>query len=177
MDPVLLWWIGEAQMPIAPIEHVALHLRRAYGLDSLVLQSPLRPQGLFDERRKQHHSTRMLEWLLRHAPTGRVLGITDVDLFIPILTFVFGEAQLGGRAAVVSTWRLREGSSDPRLLAERLAKEAVHEIGHALGLVHCGAPLCPMSRSASVREVDRKRGQLCPDCLTLLSQAQTRVPS
>ena len=70
-----------------------------------------------------------------------------------------------------------DGAAGPRALAERLGKEAVHEVGHALGLLHCQTPACAMSRSASVREVDRKRSQLCPDCLTLLSQAQKRVPA
>jgi archaemetzincin len=115
----------------------------------------------------------MLEWLLRQeAGQGKVLGVTDVDLFIPILTFVFGEAQLGGRAAVVSTARLLEPAvRDDRLLVERLAKEAVHELGHALGLVHCALPECAMSRSASVRDVDRKRGALCRDCQSRLHDA------
>ena len=68
-----------------------------------------------------------------------MLGVTDRDLFIPILTYVFGEAQLGGRAAVVSTARLVEDVElfGPQLLVERLAKEAVHEVGHAFGLLHC----------------------------------------
>ncbi len=120
----------------------------------------------------------MLEWLLREGPAeGRVLGMTDVDLFIPILTFVFGEAQLDGRAAVVSTARLVEPVLvDRRVLWERLAKEAVHELGHALGLTHCSRPECAMSRSAGLRDVDRKGGQLCADCRTLLAQAQDREP-
>jgi archaemetzincin len=95
-----------------------------------------------------------------------VLGVTDVDLFIPILTFVFGEAQLGGSAAVVSTARLKEALpvADPRLVIERLAKEAIHELGHAMGLVHCATRDCAMGRSASVRDVDSKRGSLCGSC-------------
>jgi archaemetzincin len=95
-----------------------------------------------------------------------VLGFTDQDLFIPILTYVFGEAQLGGSAAVVSTARLGEGTDrfGRRLLVERLAKEAVHEVGHAFGLVHCGHEHCVMSRSPAVREVDEKGGGLCAEC-------------
>jgi archaemetzincin len=181
MSGIYLWWIGERASDAGTLEQVRARLERAFGVPARLRTDPARPSA-WDPRRRQHNSTQMLHWLGQAVPAlgveqVRLLGVTDQDLFIPILTFVFGEAQLGGRAAVVSTWRLREGSTDPRVHAERLAKEAVHEVGHALGLVHCGAPLCPMSRSASVREVDRKRGQLCPDCLTLLSQAQTRVPS
>ena len=76
------------------------------------------------------------------SPGDRVLAVTDVDLFIPVLTFVYGEAQLGGRAAVVSTARL---SVEPRApttpaVARRLVKETVHELGHTFGLLHCDAP-------------------------------------
>jgi archaemetzincin len=144
-------------------------------MPAVVLERPGRPEGTLDPRRRQHSSGRILEWLLRQGPgRGKVLGVTDVDLFIPILTFVFGEAQLGGRAAVVSTARLLDGAlRDERLLVERLAKEAVHELGHALGLVHCAVPECAMSRSASVREVDRKKGALCRDCLSRLRDARS----
>ena len=91
--------------------------------------------------------------------------MTDQDLFIPILTFVFGEAQLNGRAAVVSTARLGEpGLPDPRVSMERLAKESVHEVGHCLGLVHCDVPGCVMGRSSNARDVDRKRGEFCARC-------------
>jgi archaemetzincin len=94
-----------------------------------------------------------------------VLAVTDQDLFIPILTFVFGEAQLGGRVAVVSTARLGEpGLPDPRVALERLAKESVHELGHCFGLVHCDSPGCVMARSPGARDVDRKRGDFCSKC-------------
>ena len=73
--------------------------------------------------------------------------MTDADLFIPVLTFVYGEAQLGGRAAVVSTARLavEQGRHDPALVAERIVKECVHELGHTFGLLHCDTPGCVMT--------------------------------
>jgi len=128
--------------------------------------------GTFDPHRRQHSSRAVLAWLLAQAPAGeRVLGITDVDLFIPILTFVFGEAQLEGRAAVVSTARLVD-PADRRRTAWRLATESVHELGHTFGLLHCGAidrterraAPCVMSRSASLRAVDEKSPKLCATC-------------
>jgi archaemetzincin len=108
----------------------------------------------------------VVQWIARSGPPqGKVLGVTDADLFIPILTFVFGEAQLGGRSAVVSTARLAEpGLPDERIVMERLAKESVHEMGHVFGLLHCDVPGCVMGRSSSVRDVDKKRGDLCPTC-------------
>ena len=101
---------------------------------------------------------------------GKVLGVTDQDLFIPILTYVFGEAQLGGRVAVVSTARLTEdvALAGPRLFEDRLVKEAIHELGHVFGLTHCATPVCVMGRSGGVRDVDSKRADLCEDCLERL---------
>lgn len=100
----------------------------------------------------------------RHDDRGiKLLGVTDVDLYIPVLTFVFGEAQLGRQTAVVSIARLREGGIAAQVTA-RLVKEAVHEIGHTFGLVHCTSPSCVMARSAGLAAVDRKTDRLCADC-------------
>jgi archaemetzincin len=167
VEGICLWWIGENQPDSGMIDHVQMHVQRAFDLPVRIFEDPARPQGTLDPRRRQHASGRVLKWLLENGPPrSKVLGITDVDLFIPILTFVFGEAQLGGSAAVVSTARLKEPLPvpDPRLVIERLAKEAIHELGHAMGLLHCAAHDCAMGRSASVRDVDSKRGSLCSGC-------------
>jgi len=176
VETVWLWWIGEGEERRGDLEHVRMHVERAFGAAARIRVPPGRPDGSLDARRGQHSSARLLAWLLRHGRPGeKLLGITDVDLFIPILTFVFGEAQLGGDAAVVSTARLLDPASrDRRVLVERLAKEAVHELGHALGLVHCAEQACAMSRSASVREVDLKSGALCRDCAVRLGEARKR---
>jgi archaemetzincin len=89
-----------------------------------------------------------------------------VDLFIPVLTFVYGEALLGGRCAVVSTARLGRlpGSAGPDLSSSRLAKECVHELGHTFGLVHCSTARCVMARSVSLASVDGKSATFCNDC-------------
>src|SRR5512144_1175778 len=97
------------------------------------------PEGSFDSSRGQYNSTTVLKQLLDdpQEPASRTLGVTSVDLFTPVLTYVFGEAQLGGRAAVVSLHRLRSDvyglPPDEALLFERLHKEAVHELGHTFG--------------------------------------------
>jgi archaemetzincin len=169
MDTSLLW-IGERPAPGGALEHVQAHIEAAFAVRPRILACGERPAETLDARRQQHRSGVILRWLTGQVPEGRVLAVTDVDLFIPVLTFVFGEAQLGGRAAVVSTARLHaaEAPRDARVLLERLAKEAVHELGHVLGLVHCAKAACSMSRSASVRDLDRKGNLLCRDCRTRL---------
>lgn len=127
----------------------------------------------YDSLRGQYHSTAILKQL-RKLPAGeswRVLGVTDADLFIPILTFVFGEAQLGpagATVAVASMYRLRQEfygmPPDPEILSARLLKESLHELGHTFGLRHCPDYRCVMSSSPSVENIDLKLAQFCPSC-------------
>jgi archaemetzincin len=173
MPPVFVWWIGEEEGDPDLMEHVRRHLSRAFRAPAALWRGDARPRHALDPRRKQHASGVILRWLLENGPAeGKVLGITDRDLFIPILTYVFGEAQLGGRAAVVSTARLYEDVElfGPQLFVERLAKEAVHEVGHAFGLVHCASESCVMRRSPAVREVDEKTSELCEECRARLAE-------
>ena len=173
MVPIFVWWIGEEEADPELMEHVRLHLARAFDRPTALWAGAARPRHAYDPRRKQHASGVILRWLLEAGPgAGKILGVTDRDLFIPILTYVFGEAQLGGKAAVVSTARLVEDVElfGRRLLVERLAKEAVHEVGHAFGLLHCERVECVMSRSPAVREVDEKSPELCAECRARLRE-------
>jgi archaemetzincin len=175
---VHLWWIGAS-----PADHDLLaDLRRkteeVFGVAARAWHAHGRPTDAYDPRRQQHSSTRILKWLLDRRPphAGKVVGITDVDLFIPILTFVYGEAQLGGAAAVVSTARLAadngiRAGADP--LAARLTKEYIHELGHTFGLLHCARPTCVMARSVNLVQVDAKDGTLCHDCRVRYRELRT----
>ena len=126
--------------------------------------------------RRQYHATLVLAALLRQLPDAgsKIIGITSVDLFIPVLTFVFGQSQLSGPSALVSTFRLRNQfyglPPDEGLLLDRTVKEAVHELGHAFGLVHCGVYDCVMHASTTVDEVDLKRSAFCGRCGVVLEE-------
>ncbi len=89
-----------------------------------------------------------------------------------MLTFVFGQSQLDGAGAVVSTYRLQNEfyglPSNDELLFERAVKEVIHELGHAFGLVHCPDYLCVMSAATYVEDVDLKQAELCRECRTQL---------
>ena len=156
----------------ALLEYLAMTLPDGVGGPCTVAGRPIDAREAFDPRRRQYHSTRILS-LLASAPSAaepgtRTLGVADVDLFIPILTFVFGEAQLGGSAAVISAARLRQEfyglPGDGTLFYERCAKEGMHEIGHTLGLVHCPSYDCVMHYSNSIEDVDLKRPVWCREC-------------
>ena len=99
-----------------------------------------------------------------------------MDLYIPVLTFVFGEAQLADGGAVVSAHRLRQEfygmPTDPELLHERLLKEALHELGHTYGLRHCPDYTCVMSSSNGVERIDLKGAEFCPTCAQFMPTDQ-----
>ena len=126
----------------------------------------------FDPGRVQYNSSLILRQLIMKPPLDaeKILGVLDVDLFIPILTFVFGEAQLEGIGAVVSTHRLHNQfyglPENKEETTDRLIKEAVHELGHTFGLIHCSQPDCVMNSSTYVENIDQKPAQFCPLCQT-----------
>ncbi len=134
----------------------------------------------FDRQRRQYYSTLILEVLEQRVPTDalKILAVTREDLFIPILTHVYGEAQLGGRASIISTYRLKEGMGAGRRDKDyqaRVIKEAIHEMGHTFNLRHCKDPGCIMHYCHSVADVDRKSNTLCRYCNILLDDERKRL--
>ncbi len=136
---------------------------------------PLDLAFAFDSSRNQYNSTVILTRLLEILPDGafKILGVTNVDLFIPILTFVFGEAQLNGAAAVVSMYRMENElyglPRDERNLQDRLTKELFHELGHTFGLLHCDDYDCVMHASTYAEEIDLKSDSFCASCYEWVS--------
>lgn len=157
------------------LEHLAVSLARAFQTPCRIRPTPLNIEFSFDPRRDQYYSTAVLQRLERTGdPDARVLGVTYCDLFVPVLTFVFGEAQLDGNCAVVSMARLRDEfyGLPPRedLLRERLLKEAGHELGHTFGLRHCPDWRCVMASSHAVERLDVKTAEFCSRCRKPLSR-------
>jgi len=129
------------------------------------------PQDVYNASRHQYHSTSILARIqdyVEKPQADRVLGVTEVDLYVPHLNFVFGEAQCPGRSAVISLFRLRPefyGRSPNRnLFVERSVKEAVHEVGHTLGLGHCSNSACIMFFSNDIQMTDTKKLKFCEKC-------------
>ena len=156
---------------------IGMWLGRTFDFPVRRLEALADPAYAFDARRNQYGSTEILHELLEKCPPDaeKLLAITEKDLFIPMLSFVYGQAQLQGKVAVVSLARLSQAfygfPPNRALLLTRAIKEAVHEVGHTFGLVHCVDTSCPMSLSTNIRQVDAKSEKFCPDCTIYLRES------
>jgi len=155
VDPVIISWVTEDLPKVLPTSVV----------ESPPL--PLSPRH-FHAGRAQYLGDGLLAELSSIARPGNtlLLGITGEDLFSPGMNFMFGIATTG--RALVSTFRLRpEVYGMPpagKLYRWRVLTEAVHELGHALGLPHCEHPGCVMYFSTWIGDTDRKGPGFCYRC-------------
>ncbi len=135
-----------------------------------ILELQIDLQKFFSKERNQYFSTQIIAEAmnLTENVNGKIILLNEIDLFVPVLTFVFGEAQLGGKHSIVSVCRLHEefytGESNDKLLLERTIKEVLHELGHNFGLRHCSNWDCVMHSSTGIEEVDIKGSDYCLDC-------------
>jgi archaemetzincin len=167
--------LNASAIPQDQLQPISALVGEVYGVAASIHPVSLNIAPTFDPSRGQYNSSALLAELLAHHTNGetKIIAIVDVDLFIPVLTFVFGEAQLSGRVAIVSTHRLHNEfygmPPDHELFLQRLAKEVVHELGHTFGLYHCRSFDCVMRSSTYVEEIDLKRDHPCLNCHSQLS--------
>lgn len=168
MAEILIFPVGGVETAI--VEFLTLSLPENLNLPTKISDTGISLEGSFDVKRRQYYSTKLLERILAHhkGPDTKLLGIVDADLYIPPLSFVFGEAQLDNVASIVSIHRLRQEfyglPEDSGLLYDRCEKEAIHELGHNFGLVHCRDYQCVMYLSYAVEDIDLKNRAFCPTC-------------
>ncbi len=133
-------------------------------------------EPFYNPGRRQYDANRLLHSLAEC--TGReydkLIGLFKVDLFIPILTFIFGQAMLNHQAAITSVYRLRNElyglKQDEELLLARTIKEVIHELGHTFGLIHCNTSTCVMRSSTYVEDIDQKSSSLCLKCRAIIEE-------
>ena len=174
MKPIHLIPLGAPSRPGAEpgldlLEYLAAALARTFRTPCQIRPETFDLSFALDAGRQQYYSTAIIQRLERAVdPDVRVLGVTASDLYVPVLTFVFGEAQLDGNCAVVSTARLKEEfyglPPRPDMVRERLLKEAAHELGHTFGLRHCANWRCVMTSSHAVERLDVKGAEFCGAC-------------
>jgi archaemetzincin len=163
------------------LEEIPPAMEATFGVPCRVLPLRVDPEFAFHSERQQYHSSEILQRMQSFLTpaTWRILGVASVDVYIPILTFVFGEAQIGGPCAMLSTYRLRQEfyglPADHERLVQRTIKEAIHEVGHTLGLIHCHDYRCAMASSHSVEPIDLKESALCTECRRIALQSNAGV--
>ena len=145
------------------------------------------PKYAYNETRSQYDSKLILRRLLGECPhnTLKFIGVTTVDLYVPILQFVFGLAQIEGKCSIVSLHRLYpqfySRPPDPDLLLKRVEKTVLHELGHTFGIIHCRDRRCVMYSSTRIEDTDFKQPIFCPTCSELfkwhLEKALLQNPS
>lgn len=124
----------------------------------------------YNPARRQYDANGLIKSLSHLAvdESVKVMGILRVDLFVPILTYIFGQAVLGGNTGVSSLYRMRNElyglDIDNNLMIERFRKVVMHETGHLFGLIHCYNASCIMRSSTYVEDIDQKELRFCTSC-------------
>lgn len=172
--------VGAVEQEI--LSEVGVRLRDAYGFAVRRLAPLPEPEYAYDAQRGQYSSILVLRELaaVAQANTGKnacatkLLAVTEKDLFIPMLTFVYGQAQLGGTLSIISLARLRQEfyglPPNREVLLARASKEALHEAGHTFNLTHCADKGCAMCLSTNIRQLDLKNNRYCGACSALVRE-------
>ena len=163
--PLTLIPMGPVKAPV--LKHIAIEMDTLGFRVRIGDEMPV-PEGSYHKSRRQYLARDFIK-ALKTSMKGRVLGVTEVDLYTPDLNFVLGQAQLPGRCAVISLHRL-SWDINHRGFLDRCVKEAVHEVGHTLGLRHCDDYLCVMHFSNSLRDTDWKGMVWCDECADRLGK-------
>lgn len=154
------------------LQNLRAELSKRFSCDINIIDLKINVDDFFSIERRQYFSTQIIAEAIKLTNNydGKVVLITDADIFVPALTFVFGEAQLNGKHSILSVCRLHEefysGISNEKLLLERTVKETLHELGHNFGLRHCLDWDCVMHSSHGIEEVDIKGNSYCRNCVS-----------
>ncbi|MCF8262243.1 MAG: archaemetzincin family Zn-dependent metalloprotease [Melioribacteraceae bacterium] len=152
------------------IKYIEDHLSRYYNFSTQELKLNLDIKKFYSEERRQYYSTQIIQEAAKFTGNvkDKVLILFEDDLFVPVFTYIFGEAQFNGKHAIVSLCRLHEefytGKTNQKLFFERTLKEVLHELGHTFNLKHCHDWDCLMHTSGGIEEVDIKGSGFCVEC-------------
>ena len=177
-----IWQVGvETEIRIIPIgevepgvlEHIYTALKETFNRECRLGEGLPKPDYAFNPHRGQYSAEEILK-RLRIDGAERVLGVVDLDLYVPHLNFVFGLADQSGRRAVIALLRMHQNfyglPEDLGRFLQRSVKEALHELGHTYGLCHCSDRLCVMAFSNSLADTDYKGQAFCQKCRRKLQE-------
>jgi archaemetzincin len=156
------------------VEKIAREIARVFFSPVDIEVSHTDLSEFYDPIRRQYNGNSLLSAVGSSSSklSPKNIGMFQVDLFIPILTYIFGQAALNGSAGIASLYRLRNEhygmKKDEDLLLDRFKKVIIHELGHMFGLIHCQNPSCVMRSSTYVEDIDQKSTNFCAQCRTTI---------
>ncbi len=160
------------------LKHIVSSIEKELEIPVSLQEKHLDLSLFYNIDRRQYDANQLLQFIngeYGHLP-GKIVALFNVDLFIPILTFIYGQAYLNGKTAIASNYRLENKyyglKPDKELETSRLIKEIIHELGHTLGLVHCYNPTCVMRSSTYVEDIDQKNQSFCKKCQAKLANPE-----
>lgn len=177
---IILFSCGIFEKPLT--SRIAGDVQRAFSIPVMHRECTIDIGPFYNPGRRQYDANAILNAVTGSAPPDafRTMGLLRVDLYIPILTYIFGQAGLNGRTGIASLYRLRNElyglEEDGELLIERFSKVVVHELGHTFGLIHCTYPFCIMRSSTYVEDLDQKGIHFCPSCRSSLEAGIPSIP-
>jgi len=149
---------------------IAEDVKREFHFPVNIKESRIDLNEFYNPTRRQYDGNKLLNEMESgySSVSFKTIGLFRVDIFIPILTYIYGQAILNGSTGIASIYRLKNElygmKQDENLLLERFSKVVIHELGHTLGLIHCHIPTCVMRASTYVEILDQKSKNLCPLC-------------
>lgn len=177
-----LYIIPVGQVQYSLLEGLAKSLEERFSVTCKIGREFQIPPEVYDRKRDQYHSSLILKRLEDFPPqmdSALRLGVTEHDLYVPSLNFVFGEASPMDGIAIISLQRLRQEfyglKENEEKLQGRMVTEAVHELGHVYGLMHCSNPKCVMFFSNTLADTDRKSDKFCENCSKIFEKAREKI--
>jgi len=152
------------------LRKIAEDVTREFIFPVIIEENYIDLSEFYDPNRRQYDGNKLLKEIesIYSSTSYKTIGLFRVDIFIPILTYIYGQAILNGSTGIASIYRLKNElygmKQDENLLLERFSKVVIHELGHTFGLIHCHIPTCVMRASTYVEILDQKSKNLCPLC-------------
>ena len=170
MNKHSIFLISYGQFEIEFLEDIAKDIAHEYLCPVQIEKGQIDLSEYYDPMRRQYDGNSLLKEIdsISSSPFSKKIGLFRVDLFIPILTYIFGQATFEGSTGIASLYRLRNEQygmkKDETMLLHRIRKVVIHELGHTFGLIHCHNPTCVMRSSTYVEDIDQKSHNLCINC-------------
>ena len=167
--------ITQGNFEKAFLDRIAFEIKKELHMQVLFQEGFFEIADFYDPVRRQYDANRILQFIDNNSTVGsdiKKMGLFRIDLFIPVLTYIFGQAVLNGQSGIASLYRLRNEQygmkKDDEILINRFVKVIIHELGHMHGLVHCHNAACVMRSSTYVEDLDQKKSMFCASCKDML---------